>query len=68
MLLCVCRSMDNFVQAYRDMSPARVAMANGIKRSFNQMAVVSFILTPEIDDSMKIRQIFSFKCLLGDLL
>lgn len=32
------RSMDNFVQAYRDMSPARVAMANGIKRSFNQMA------------------------------
>uniref|UniRef100_A0A671WVS7 Endothelial PAS domain protein 1b n=1 Tax=Sparus aurata TaxID=8175 RepID=A0A671WVS7_SPAAU len=33
------RSMDNFVQAYRDMSPARVAMANGIKRSFNQMAV-----------------------------
>lgn len=50
--------MDNFVQAYRDMSPARVAMANGIKRSFNQMAVVSFILTPETDDGMKIRQIF----------
>ncbi|KAK1905805.1 Endothelial PAS domain containing protein 1, partial [Dissostichus eleginoides] len=25
--------------AYRDMSPARVAMANSIKRSFNQMAV-----------------------------
>lgn len=44
MLLCVCRSMDNFVQAYRDMSPARVAMANGIKRSFNQMAVVSFFI------------------------
>ncbi|KAL3050715.1 hypothetical protein OYC64_012687 [Pagothenia borchgrevinki] len=33
------RSVDNFVQAYRDMSPARVAMANSIKRSFNQMAV-----------------------------
>ncbi|XP_054456254.1 endothelial PAS domain-containing protein 1-like isoform X2 [Anoplopoma fimbria] len=33
------RSMDNFVQAYRDMSPARVAMANSIKRSFTQMAV-----------------------------
>ena len=32
-------------------------MANGIKRSFNQMAVVSFIPTPDIDDSMKIRQI-----------
>ncbi|XP_034537721.1 endothelial PAS domain-containing protein 1b [Notolabrus celidotus] len=33
------RSMDNFVQAYKDMSPARVAMANSIKRSFNQMVV-----------------------------
>ncbi|KAM3863411.1 endothelial PAS domain-containing protein 1b [Diretmus argenteus] len=33
------RSMDNFVQAYRDMSPARVAMTNSIKRSFTQMAV-----------------------------
>ncbi|KAM6922625.1 endothelial PAS domain-containing protein 1b isoform 2-T2 [Lycodopsis pacificus] len=33
------RSIDNFVQAYRDMSPARVAMANSIKRSFTQMAV-----------------------------
>ncbi|XP_078144831.1 endothelial PAS domain-containing protein 1b [Centroberyx gerrardi] len=33
------RSMENFVQAYRDMSPARVAMANSIKRSFAQMAV-----------------------------
>ncbi|KAM9365494.1 LOW QUALITY PROTEIN: endothelial PAS domain-containing protein 1-like [Pholidichthys leucotaenia] len=33
------RSVDNFVQAYRDMSPARVAMANSIKRSFNQMSV-----------------------------
>uniref|UniRef100_A0A8C9Y3R5 Endothelial PAS domain protein 1b n=1 Tax=Sander lucioperca TaxID=283035 RepID=A0A8C9Y3R5_SANLU len=36
------RSIDNFVQAYRDMSPARVAMANSIKRSFTQMALVSF--------------------------
>uniref|UniRef100_A0A667Y1Q9 Endothelial PAS domain protein 1b n=2 Tax=Myripristis murdjan TaxID=586833 RepID=A0A667Y1Q9_9TELE len=33
------RSMENFLQAYRDMSPARVAMANSIKRSFTQMAV-----------------------------
>ncbi|XP_018516288.1 endothelial PAS domain-containing protein 1b [Lates calcarifer] len=33
------RSIDNFVQAYRDMSPARVAMTNTIKRSFTQMAV-----------------------------
>uniref|UniRef100_A0A3Q3CZK9 Endothelial PAS domain protein 1b n=1 Tax=Haplochromis burtoni TaxID=8153 RepID=A0A3Q3CZK9_HAPBU len=33
------RSIDNFVQAYRDMSPARVAMANSMKRSFSQMAV-----------------------------
>uniref|UniRef100_A0A3B4ZQU0 Endothelial PAS domain protein 1 n=1 Tax=Stegastes partitus TaxID=144197 RepID=A0A3B4ZQU0_9TELE len=33
------RSIDNFVQAYRDMSPARMAMTNNIKRSFNQMAV-----------------------------
>uniref|UniRef100_UPI0037E7D4BF endothelial PAS domain-containing protein 1b n=1 Tax=Semicossyphus pulcher TaxID=241346 RepID=UPI0037E7D4BF len=33
------RSIDNFVQAYKDMSPARGAMANSIKRSFTQMAV-----------------------------
>ncbi|XP_030603414.1 endothelial PAS domain-containing protein 1b isoform X1 [Archocentrus centrarchus] len=33
------RSIDNFVQAYRNMSPARVAMANSLKRSFSQMAV-----------------------------
>ncbi|XP_070833300.1 endothelial PAS domain-containing protein 1b [Chaetodon trifascialis] len=33
------RSIDNFVQAYRDMTPARVAMANRIKRSFTQMTV-----------------------------
>uniref|UniRef100_A0A3Q2ZAV0 Endothelial PAS domain protein 1b n=1 Tax=Kryptolebias marmoratus TaxID=37003 RepID=A0A3Q2ZAV0_KRYMA len=36
------RSIDNFIHAYKDMSPARVAMANSIKRSFNQMAEVSF--------------------------
>lgn len=41
-LVCLCRSIDNFVQAYRDMSPARLAMTNSIKRSFTQMAVVSF--------------------------
>uniref|UniRef100_A0A4W5L2U2 Endothelial PAS domain protein 1b n=1 Tax=Hucho hucho TaxID=62062 RepID=A0A4W5L2U2_9TELE len=34
------RSMENFVQAYRDMSPARIAIANNFKRSFTQMAVV----------------------------
>ncbi|XP_056147773.1 endothelial PAS domain-containing protein 1b isoform X2 [Lampris incognitus] len=33
------RSMENFVQAYRDMSPARIAMANSLKRSFNHIAV-----------------------------
>lgn len=33
------RSIGDFVQAYRDMSPARVAMANSIKRSFTQMSV-----------------------------
>uniref|UniRef100_A0A3B4XMW7 Endothelial PAS domain protein 1b n=1 Tax=Seriola lalandi dorsalis TaxID=1841481 RepID=A0A3B4XMW7_SERLL len=33
------RSIDNFIQAYRDMSPARVAMTNNFKRSFTQMAV-----------------------------
>ncbi|KAM9344515.1 endothelial PAS domain-containing protein 1b isoform 2-T2 [Symphorus nematophorus] len=33
------RSIDNFVQAYRDMSPARVSMSNGFKRSFTQMTV-----------------------------
>uniref|UniRef100_A0A3B5M412 Uncharacterized protein n=1 Tax=Xiphophorus couchianus TaxID=32473 RepID=A0A3B5M412_9TELE len=36
------RSIDNFVQAYKDLDPARVAMNNSIKRSFNQMALVSF--------------------------
>uniref|UniRef100_A0A3Q3JC96 Endothelial PAS domain protein 1b n=1 Tax=Monopterus albus TaxID=43700 RepID=A0A3Q3JC96_MONAL len=33
------RSNGNFVQAYTDMSLARVAMTNSIKRSFTQMAV-----------------------------
>ncbi|KAM4607841.1 endothelial PAS domain-containing protein 1b [Polymixia lowei] len=33
------RSVENFVQAYKDMSPAQVAMANTMKRSFTQMAV-----------------------------
>ncbi|KAF7220548.1 endothelial PAS domain-containing protein 1b [Nothobranchius furzeri] len=32
------RSIDDFIQAYKDVSPARVAMANSIKRSFNQVA------------------------------
>ncbi|XP_070980974.1 endothelial PAS domain-containing protein 1-like isoform X1 [Oncorhynchus clarkii lewisi] len=33
------RSMENFVQAYREMSPTRIAIANNVKRSFTQMAV-----------------------------
>uniref|UniRef100_A0A3B4X6V2 Endothelial PAS domain protein 1b n=1 Tax=Seriola lalandi dorsalis TaxID=1841481 RepID=A0A3B4X6V2_SERLL len=33
------RSIDNFIQAYRDMSPARVAMTNNFKRSFTQMLI-----------------------------
>uniref|UniRef100_A0A8D2ZWT2 Endothelial PAS domain protein 1b n=1 Tax=Scophthalmus maximus TaxID=52904 RepID=A0A8D2ZWT2_SCOMX len=41
------RSMENFVQAYRDMSPARVAMSNSIKRSFAQMNVAES-RSPEI--------------------
>ncbi|KAM6916682.1 endothelial PAS domain-containing protein 1b [Xenentodon cancila] len=39
------RSIDSFVQAYKDMSPARVTLANTIKRSFNQMAVGESKLT-----------------------
>uniref|UniRef100_A0A3Q2PCC8 Endothelial PAS domain protein 1b n=1 Tax=Fundulus heteroclitus TaxID=8078 RepID=A0A3Q2PCC8_FUNHE len=38
------RSVDNFVQAYKDVNPARVAMNNSIKRSFNQMALVTLFL------------------------
>lgn len=37
MFLYVCRSIDDFVRAFPDMSPARVP--NGIKRSFGQMTV-----------------------------
>lgn len=48
----LCRSIDNFVQAYRDMSPARVAMTNTIKRSFTQMAVVSFSDRQYLPNSM----------------
>lgn len=33
------RSVDNFMQAYKDMNAARVAMNTGVKRSFNQMAL-----------------------------
>uniref|UniRef100_A0A674CAZ8 Endothelial PAS domain protein 1b n=1 Tax=Salmo trutta TaxID=8032 RepID=A0A674CAZ8_SALTR len=39
-VMLFCRSMENFVQAYRDMSPTRIAIANNVKRSFTQMAVV----------------------------
>lgn len=58
--MCVRRSIDNFVQTYRDMSPARVAMANRIKRPFTQM--VSFILIPENHSSLKIGQIVQCNC------
>lgn len=39
--VCVCRSMDNFLQlSYGDVPPSRAALANRIKRSFTQMAMV----------------------------
>ncbi|KAM6956215.1 endothelial PAS domain-containing protein 1b [Aplochiton taeniatus] len=47
------RSMENFVQAYRDMSPARVAMTNSYKRSFTQMAVVDGGLSKASDNVWK---------------
>uniref|UniRef100_A0A672GQ70 Endothelial PAS domain-containing protein 1-like n=1 Tax=Salarias fasciatus TaxID=181472 RepID=A0A672GQ70_SALFA len=47
------RSVDDFAQVYRDMSPARVAMTNSIKRSFNQMAVVSMERTAQVEVFMK---------------
>uniref|UniRef100_A0A674CA72 Endothelial PAS domain protein 1b n=1 Tax=Salmo trutta TaxID=8032 RepID=A0A674CA72_SALTR len=40
------RSMENFVQAYRDMSPTRIAIANNVKRSFTQMAGDTTLSTP----------------------
>lgn len=36
----VQRPMENFGPNYRDMSPARLALANNFKRSFTQMAMV----------------------------
>uniref|UniRef100_A0A8C1HF12 Endothelial PAS domain protein 1b n=1 Tax=Cyprinus carpio carpio TaxID=630221 RepID=A0A8C1HF12_CYPCA len=33
------RPMENFVQNYRDISPARLALANNFKRSFTQMTM-----------------------------
>lgn len=33
------RPMENFVQNYRDTSPARLALVNSFKRSFSQMAM-----------------------------
>ncbi|XP_048061557.1 endothelial PAS domain-containing protein 1b isoform X1 [Megalobrama amblycephala] len=33
------RPVENFVQNYRDMSPARLALANSFKRSFTQMTM-----------------------------
>uniref|UniRef100_A0A9J8BXV7 Endothelial PAS domain protein 1b n=1 Tax=Cyprinus carpio carpio TaxID=630221 RepID=A0A9J8BXV7_CYPCA len=37
-------SQTNFVQNYRDISPARLALANNFKRSFTQMTMVSDVL------------------------
>uniref|UniRef100_A0A673IQA6 Endothelial PAS domain-containing protein 1-like n=1 Tax=Sinocyclocheilus rhinocerous TaxID=307959 RepID=A0A673IQA6_9TELE len=39
------RPMENFVQNYRDISPARLALANNFKRSFTQMTMVCSYLT-----------------------
>uniref|UniRef100_A0A673B145 Endothelial PAS domain-containing protein 1-like n=1 Tax=Sphaeramia orbicularis TaxID=375764 RepID=A0A673B145_9TELE len=47
------RSAENFFQAYRDMSPARVAMANSMKRSFTQMAVDESKMTDIIWKKMR---------------
>uniref|UniRef100_A0A3B5M661 Uncharacterized protein n=1 Tax=Xiphophorus couchianus TaxID=32473 RepID=A0A3B5M661_9TELE len=47
------RSIDNFVQAYKDLDPARVAMNNSIKRSFNQMALGERKLTDAIWKKMR---------------
>lgn len=43
----MCRSIENFVQTYP-------AMTNRIKRSFTQMAEVSFIPVPESQGGLKI--------------
>lgn len=39
------RSLEKFgpSEAYRDMSPARLAIANSMKRSFSQMIMVSAV-------------------------
>ncbi|MED6231873.1 hypothetical protein ATANTOWER_012100 [Ataeniobius toweri] len=47
------RSLDNFVQAYKDVNPTRVAMNNSIKRSFNQMALGERKLTDIIWKKMR---------------
>ncbi|NP_001296843.1 endothelial PAS domain-containing protein 1b [Fundulus heteroclitus] len=47
------RSVDNFVQAYKDVNPARVAMNNSIKRSFNQMALGERKLTDVVWKKMR---------------
>uniref|UniRef100_A0A673H3X8 Endothelial PAS domain-containing protein 1-like n=1 Tax=Sinocyclocheilus rhinocerous TaxID=307959 RepID=A0A673H3X8_9TELE len=36
------RPMENFVQNYRDISPARLALANNFKRSFTQMTMMMY--------------------------
>ncbi|XP_017164379.1 endothelial PAS domain-containing protein 1-like [Poecilia reticulata] len=47
------RSIDNFVQAYKELDPARVAMNNSIKRTFNQMALGERKLTDAIWKKMR---------------
>uniref|UniRef100_A0A6Q2Z2L4 Endothelial PAS domain protein 1b n=1 Tax=Esox lucius TaxID=8010 RepID=A0A6Q2Z2L4_ESOLU len=41
------RSVENFLQAYKDMSPARVAIANNLKRSFTPMIMVQTFSLPQ---------------------
>ncbi|XP_043992501.1 endothelial PAS domain-containing protein 1b [Gambusia affinis] len=47
------KSIDNFVQAYKDLDPGRVATNNSIKRSFNQMALGERKLTDAIWKKMR---------------
>uniref|UniRef100_A0A3B4XC12 Endothelial PAS domain protein 1b n=1 Tax=Seriola lalandi dorsalis TaxID=1841481 RepID=A0A3B4XC12_SERLL len=59
-LMCPCRSIDNFIQAYRDMSPARVAMTNNFKRSFTQMVTRRVSLRQNITTSSSSSSSLSF--------
>uniref|UniRef100_A0A6Q2XVQ4 Endothelial PAS domain protein 1b n=1 Tax=Esox lucius TaxID=8010 RepID=A0A6Q2XVQ4_ESOLU len=43
------RSVENFLQAYKDMSPARVAIANNLKRSFTPMIMLARLDMHKVD-------------------